>query len=126
MKIAIVEDSPQIIRNLVRFISSIKGTEISGEADSADSAIELLKNKEPDIVILDLDLKSSSGFDVLREIKSQEKTNPIVMIFTNLSNFSYKEKALKEGADYFFDKTNDLEDLIITIESFVKNQKSDS
>jgi DNA-binding NarL/FixJ family response regulator len=125
LKIAIVEDSPQIIKNLSRFISSIKGTEISGEADSADSAVELIRNKQPDIIVLDIELKNGSGFDVLNKIKNRGKTTPIVMIFTNLFSFSYKEKALKEGADYFFDKTNDLEDLIITIESFVKNQKSD-
>ena len=117
MKIAIVDDSPQIRTNLLKFISLIKGSEVVIEAVDARSAIELIKGKKPDIVILDIELKNSSGFEVLNAIKGESKTAPIVMMFTNLSTFSYKEKALKEGADYFFDKTNDLDNLLHVIKS---------
>jgi len=123
LKIAIVDDSYHIRKNLIRFITEIKGAEIVGEASDTASALKLIEDKKPDIVVLDIELKNSSGFDVLTKIKSVHKTTPIVMMFTNLSSISYKEKALKEKADYFFDKTNDFEDMIITIDSLTKAKR---
>ena len=124
MKITIVEDSYHIRKNLIRFISKIKGAEIIGEAEDVEYALKLIEDKNPDIIILDIELKNSNGFDLLNVIKSSHEAAPIIMIFTNLSSISCKEKALKEKADYFFDKTNDFEDLIITIESLIKAKYS--
>ena len=120
MKITIVEDSCYIRKNLIRFISEIKGTEIVGEAEDVEYGFKLIEEKKPDIIILDIELKNSNGFDLLTEIKSSREAAPLVIMFTNLSSPSYKEKALKKKADYFFDKTNDFEELITTIESLIK------
>ena len=124
MKIVIVEDSGYIRQNLIKFISTIKGAEIVGEAEDVEPAVKLINEKSPDIITLDIELKKSNGFDLLDKIKSSGKSSPIVIMFSNLSSLSYKEKALKGKADYFFDKNNDFEDLITTIESLIKNQKS--
>jgi two-component system, OmpR family, response regulator len=120
LKITIVEDSPYIRKNLIRFISEIKGAEITGEAEDVEYALKLVEDKSPDIIILDIELKNSNGFDLLNKIKSSREAAPLVMMFSNLSSLSYKEKALKGKADYFFDKTNDFDELITTIECLIK------
>lgn len=51
------------------------------------------------------------------------KTLPIMMMFSNLSSPSYKEKTLKAKAEYFFNKTYDFKELIVTIESLIKNDR---
>ena len=73
-------------------------------------------------MILDIELENSNGLDLLAKIKNI-KTSPIVMIFSNISSISYKEKVLKGKADYFFDKTDDFEELVITIENLIKNDR---
>ena len=124
MKIAIVEDSDYIRKNLIKFISAIKDAEVVGEAEDVDPAIILIEEKKPDIIVLDIELKNSNGFNLLYKIKNSPQKSPIVMMFSNLSSLSYKEKALKAKADYFFDKTNDFDELVMTIESLIKTKKS--
>jgi DNA-binding NarL/FixJ family response regulator len=120
LKILVVEDSPQIRKNLRRFISDKDDLLILNEADNSRSAIDLIRLTETDIIILDVELKDSNGFDVLRFAKSSEITNkPVVIMFSNYS--SYKDKALNEKADYFFDKTNELDKLLDTIETVLKS-----
>lgn len=46
-----------------------------------------------------------------------------MMMFSNLSSPSYKEKTLKAKAEYFFNKTYDFKELIVTIESLIKNDR---
>lgn len=123
MKIAIVEDSDHIRKNLIKFISAIKDAEVVGEAEDVDPAIILIEEKKPDIVVLDIELKNSNGFNLLYKIKNFPQKSPVVMMFSNLSSVSYKEKALKAKADYFFDKTNDFDELVMTIESLIKTKK---
>jgi DNA-binding NarL/FixJ family response regulator len=123
VKILIVEDSPQIRKNLRRFISDNDEMLILNEAENSDSGINLIKTTKPDIIILDVELKDSSGFDILRFAKSSELTNnPLVIMFSNF--ISYKEKALNEKADYFFDKTNELDKLLDTIEKVIKSKSA--
>jgi len=123
VKIAIVEDSDHIRKNLIKFISAIKDAEVVGEAEDVDPAIILIEEKKPDIVVLDIELKNSNGFNLLYKIKNFPQKSPVVMMFSNLSSVSYKEKALKAKADYFFDKTNDFDELVMTIESLIKTKK---
>lgn len=123
MKIAIVEDSDHIRKNLIKFISAIKDAEVVGEAEDVDPASILIEEKKPDIVVLDIELKNSNGFNLLYKIKNFPQKSPVVMMFSNLSSISYKEKALKAKADYFFDKTNDFDELVMTIESLIKTKK---
>ncbi len=119
MDILIVEDSPYIRSNLKKLLTEMKGLNISGEAENSEKAIELINKAKPDLIILDVELKSSSGFDVLKYAKKNESSHkPIVIMFSNYLTV-YKEKALNEKADYFFDKTTELDKLLTTIKSLV-------
>jgi len=62
-------------------------------------------------VILDIQMPGGSGFNVLIEAKKKKKP-PMVIMLTNYATDSYRNKAAKEGADYFFDKSTDYEELI--------------
>ncbi|HSP89019.1 MAG TPA: response regulator [Ignavibacteriaceae bacterium] len=119
MKVLIVEDSLYIRTNLKKLFSEMKNINISGEAESSEEAIELLKKEEHDIIILDVELKNSTGFDVLKFVKNEKYSHkPIVLMLTNHSAV-YREKAIELKADYFFDKTNDLDNLLHVIKSLV-------
>lgn len=119
MKLLIVDDSPNIRFNLRRFIDTIKGVQIIGEAEDEDRAVELALNKMCDVIILDIDLKNGSGFTVLKKIK-EAKSKTIVIIFSNFVISSYKEKAQKEKADYVLDKHSDLDKLLGILEDLAK------
>jgi chemotaxis response regulator CheB len=58
VKIAIVEDSDYIRKNLIKFISAIKGAEVVVEAEDVGPAIIVIEEKKPDIVVLSLPSKA--------------------------------------------------------------------
>jgi DNA-binding NarL/FixJ family response regulator len=108
MRVFLVEDSDILRQRLTQTISDIPRTQIIGSADNASDAIAQIKASQPQLVILDIHLKQSSGYEVLCEVKAQ-RPETRVLILTNYSYPQYRAKYLEAGADYFFDKSTEME-----------------
>src|SRR5665647_1119169 len=111
MNILLADDSKLIRETLSRMISSYTNDAKIYFAENVDEALISLAQFRIEILILDIQMPGGSGFDVLKEAKKQEKT-PVVIMLTNYATDSYRKKAIKEGVDYFFDKSTDYEELI--------------
>jgi DNA-binding NarL/FixJ family response regulator len=110
MKVVLVDDSIEL-RNLVKdLLADVPALEIAGEAGDAPEAIDLITALRPDAVILDISLPSGSGIGVLRRIK-QLQPAPLVIVLTGLGTPEYRIACENAGADYYFDKTSDLDAL---------------
>ena len=113
-KILIVDDSATLRKDLRKLLQPIKNIEIIGEAIDSAGALRQCEALNPDIMILDIDLKNGNGIEVLTKVKKCSRS-PIIMMFTNYSNSAYQKAAMRLGAGYFFDKTNDVEKLVSTL-----------
>ena len=111
MRILIVEDSKELLAELAKCISMIDGIEIVGTAQSEKEAIDMYLSKKPDVVSLDIRLQEGSGLKVLAAVK-KGPTPPIVLMLTNYPFSQYREKCEELGADFFFDKSKDLQSFI--------------
>jgi two-component system, OmpR family, response regulator len=111
IKILIVEDNELIKNRLVSALSGQRKFEILSTKDNSIEAVDLFFEIKPDIVILDLMLKSGSGFEVLENIRHRSKSK-IVIVFTNFSYPFIKQSCIETGADFFFDKSFDFDKLI--------------
>jgi DNA-binding NarL/FixJ family response regulator len=96
---------------LVALLCDLQGIEISGQAENTGDAIHSIRGLSPDAVILDLQIGGGNGLDVLRDIR-QRGASPVVMVFTNDPFPGSEQRCRDAGADYFLDKTNDVEKLI--------------
>jgi DNA-binding NarL/FixJ family response regulator len=67
-----------------------------------------LRHQRPDVVILDIHMPEGGGMRVLRDFKSMDPAK-IAIIFTAFPYPQYRRVYLAAGADYFFDKTNDVQ-----------------
>ena len=110
MKTFIVEDSPMIRERLRSMIASIPNIELVGETDNEDDAVREICMVCPDMVILDLVLAKGSGMEVLRRIREQPLAS-MVIVLTNHGYHQYQKKCLELGADYFMDKSREIETL---------------
>lgn len=111
MKILIVDDSYLLCDRLRDALLQINGIEISGIANNGADALKMIKAKNPDFVILDMRMPGMSGITVLKKMKEQG-SKAGVCIFTNYPYKQYREKCMKEGADYFFSKNEDFNKVI--------------
>lgn len=111
MKVFIVDASSIVREHLVALLCDVQGIEITGQAENAAEAIQSIKVLRPDAVILDLQIQGGNGIEVLRDIK-RGATSPLVMVFTNDPSPQSELQRMQAGADFFLDKTNDVERLL--------------
>ncbi|MCA2004762.1 MAG: response regulator transcription factor [Ignavibacterium sp.] len=122
LKIYIVEDSPYVRKSLVRVISEIPGIKIVGEGENVKSALEFLTKNESDVYVLDYNLPDGTGVDIIKSIK-QLKLNAISVVISNIVDEPLRKSILKSGADYFFDKSNEIDDLFALLEKLANEKK---
>ena len=113
-KLLIVDDSKEIRTGLVRLITPIKNIEIVGEAANGENALAMIAELTPDFVTLDIKMPGISGILVLLEIKKRSP-NTTVFMLTNFPLEHYKTVCQNAGANYFFDKSNEFEEMVNTI-----------
>lgn len=104
----IIADDHCIIREALKRI--LTKYQIVGEAEDGDSAIELVRQKKPDLVLLDLSMPKKGGLAVIKEIKACHKDIKILVITLVHSKDSVRI-ALEAGADGYFLKDENVADL---------------
>lgn len=122
MKIVIVDDSALLRERVKSLLMTVKNVEIVGEAENGIVALQLIKDTDPDLVILDIRMPELNGIDALKKIK-QSGGRTKVCILTNYPYAQYKERCLAECADYFFDKNKDFEQILAMIAELMQAHK---
>ncbi|MCS7471479.1 sigma-54 dependent transcriptional regulator [Stieleria sp. ICT_E10.1] len=108
----IVDDEPAQ-RELIGGFLQRQGLEII-EASSAESMLELLQQRPPDMILLDVRLPNMSGIEALPELRQRLPTVPVVLI-TAFADVRQAVEAVKRGADDYLSKPIDLEELKVSV-----------
>ena len=111
----IVDDEEAARYGMRRALSTL-GYNIT-EAGSAEAARALLKQTEPDLLLLDVNLPGMSGLDFLREVKSSNGNGPLVIIVTAHGSERMAVEAVKAGAHDYLSKPFELDDLRLVIKN---------
>ncbi len=124
MRVFIVENSTFLQERLGRLVSGLRGVRVVGYAATASDAVEKILETRPAVVILDIRLDKGTGFDVLEKVKLRRQ-RPIIIVLTNYPYPQYRDKYLGAGADYFFDKSTEM-DAVLGVLSTLREKKSSS
>ena len=119
IRIAVIEDN-QINIDLIRYQLEVEGFEVFIEK-TGKTGIKMIKNQEPDLILLDVGLPDIDGFELCRNLRSDEMTKdyPIIML-TARTEDSDRIEALKLGADDYITKPYNAEELILRIRNLLK------
>jgi two-component system, NtrC family, nitrogen regulation response regulator NtrX len=128
MKILIVDDEKNIRTSLSRFFD-LNGFQVSAAENGAD-AVEEVRKRSFDCIILDLKLPDIDGIQLLERIRTIDLYVPIILL-TAHGNTARAVEAIKKGAFDFFEKPTDEEKLLIAVRnahqlSRLNREKSDS
>ena len=107
-KIVLVEDSQVVRERLLQSIESIPNVQVVGEYEDEEGAVTGVKQQVPDILLVDIRLRTGSGINVLKEVASRYPHTKIIVL-TNYTEPQYRKTCLENGAHYFFDKSNEFE-----------------
>ncbi len=121
--ILIVEDEPDLVRNLEYNLEQ-EGYQTVSALDGA-SALELLDEPPlPDLVILDLMLPDGSGLEVCRRIRNDESTRPIpVLMLTARNEEMDRITGFEAGADDYVVKPFSVRELKLRIKAILRRSK---
>lgn len=110
-RIVIADDHAVVRKGLRLILADAEGIEIAGEAASADELLTFLRSGRADAVILDLVLGERDGIEVLKHIRSEFPTMPVLMISMHAEEI-FAIRALRAGADGYIQKSAPPETLL--------------
>jgi two-component system response regulator (stage 0 sporulation protein A) len=111
LKVAIADDNEKMVRLLGDIIRSDEELQVVGTAKDGAEVYDLIKRKEPDVLLLDIVMPNLDGLGVLDKIKNDKnlKKPPAVIMVTAVGREEITEDAFAKGADYYIMKPFDNE-----------------
>ncbi len=117
MHILVVEDNKDISRNIKDFLEG-RGFAVTQSFDGEDAQFQVLEGGF-DVVVLDLGLPYKSGFEVLKSVRDEGVTTPIIVL-TAFSSIDKKIEGLNLGADDYLTKPFAMEELLARVNAVIR------
>ncbi len=96
-KVVIIDDHPIVAKGLSLLLDKQPDLTICGDVDNARGALQLIKEKTPDLAIIDISLKGMSGLELTSDIRNRYPDVRILVLSMH-DEFLYAERALEAGA----------------------------
>ena len=112
--VAVVEDSAAVRERLRTLLSETPGVVLVAEYENVAQATEGMALIAPDAVIVDIRLGDGYSRDLVHFLK-QRHPNTMVMMYSIHSDAAHRQAYAQAGADLFFDKTSETEQMIAAL-----------
>ena len=119
LRVLLVEDSKVLTERVSETLAALAGVELVGTAADETSAVATAREKEVDVIILDLQLRHGTGFGVLQQLGGKR---PVVIVFTNYMLPQYQRRAADLGVEHFLSKSRDYERLPVLLQELEQGQ----
>ena len=110
-KVLLVEDHAMFRERLAHLIREDFGMTICGETDNVRDAMELARAVKPDLALVDITLKGSSGLEFLKDLRAQEVQLPVLVLSMHEETM-YAERVLAAGAKGYITKHENSQTLL--------------
>ncbi len=124
LNVAIVDDNEKIRSLLKEIVSKDKDLQVIGMAADGEEACQMIKEKEPDVVLLDMIMPKLDGLGVLERIHNDVQLNkyPSFIMVSAVGSEKVTEAAFARGASYYIMKPFDDEIIIERIKSLYSSE----
>lgn len=120
-KVLLVEDHPMFREHLSALIRRELGLSVCGEADNIQDAMRLIEEHQPDVAILDITLRGSSGLELLKDLKARGIELNVLVLSMHDEDL-YAERALRAGARGYISKNEASQEVITAIRSVMNGE----
>ena len=122
IKIIIADDHAIVRKGLLQIISSEPDMTVIEQADNGKELLDKIRLLDPDMVLLDLDMPEKSGWEVMRQLKVEKPTLPIIILSVNPEE-EYGEACFRDGASGYLNKLAPLELVLKAIRQVAQGKK---
>ena len=117
IRVASCDDSPPIRQLIAAWLDTAEDIELVGEATNGREAVELVREVEPDVLVLDLDMPQFDG--VYAIVRIREFSNIPIIIYSGSSGDTRQRAAADAGATEFVRKPGEMPALLAAIRRVV-------
>jgi len=122
IKILIADDHQIVLTGLKFMLSKEKDIEVVGEAENGSEAIEIAKERNPHLALLDIDMPVVNGLKAAKEIKELVPNVKIVFL-TALDDFYWVERAVKMAAEGYLVKDVNRAEIGLAIKKIINGER---
>ena len=122
LSVAIADDNQKILDLLGDIISTDKDLELVGKAKNGEEMCQIIKDRQPDVVLLDLIMPKMDGLTVMEQVSQTQSVDkrPYFIVVTAVGQERITEDAFNKGANYYVMKPFNNEMLLEKIKSVRK------
>ena len=120
IRIVIAEDQQMMLGALGTLLNLEEDMEVVGKASNGEEAIFLVKQYQPDVCIMDIEMPKKSGLEAAEELKEQAVK---VIILTTFARAGYFQRALKARVSGYLLKDSPSEELASSIRSIMAGRR---
>lgn len=121
MGVVLVEDHLMFREWLGHMLSRENAFKVCGETDNIADAIEIIRRTKPDIAIVDLSLRGSSGLELIKDLKAQGMVVPVLVLSMH-DEALYAERVLRAGARGYISKHEATSTLTQAIQTVISGE----
>jgi len=114
VRIVLVDDHPMVRERLAEVIAREPGLAVCGEAESRAQALEVVAASEPDLVIIDLSLKDSSGLDLIKDLH-RHYPRLLMLVLSMHDDALHAQRAMRAGASGYITKQEATRKILLAV-----------
>jgi two-component system invasion response regulator UvrY len=122
IRVVIVDDHAIVRTGLRQFLSEHVDLRVTGEAADGKEVLELLRQGEVDVILMDLSMPGHGGVDALAAVKARAPDLP-VLILSGFPEAHYATALLRQGASGYLNKECDPEEIVSAIRTVVRGRR---
>ena len=119
--ILIVDDHPMLRRGLTSLIDSEPDLAVCGEASTCAAALQAIRQRKPDVVIVDIGLEGRDGLELVKDMKVHHPKIPALVLSMHDESL-YAERALRAGARGYVTKQQIDDTVLIAIRRLLNGE----
>lgn len=125
LNVVIADDNEIMLEMLCDIVSSDEELQVVGTAKDGEEACHLIKEKEPDVMLLDIIMPKLDGLDVLSRIRTDTtiRKQPSILMISAIGDERITDDAFSKGADYYIMKPFDSKSILERIRYVTESRK---
>ena len=120
-RVFLVDDHPIVRHGLTQLINREPDLTVCGESEDGSKALTAVGRAKPDAVVVDLTLKRSSGFSLIKDLNAFDPKMPILVLSIHEESL-YAERCLRAGAKGYLMKEEAMENVLLAIRRVIAGQ----
>jgi DNA-binding NarL/FixJ family response regulator len=121
-RILLVDDHPVVRQGIKQVLSDAFHPALMGEASNAEEGMAEIKSTEWDVLVLDLSLPGTSGLDLLKDLRRERPTLP-VLVLSMYSPDQFARRAMNAGASGYLTKDSNPNELIKAVGEVIAGRR---